>query len=218
MGCATAAHVSRPTDGGIAGVARDRESGDTIARVDIHLRAEGEMRAIAAASDATGHYQIAHVRPGRYTLTAEFAGQPIDVEHIDVRAGDTTVVDLVFTLGQPDRIHVEFGNARDGEIERYKSPRIAAQLAVIEGTLLDVSTRAPVAGASVSATAESGTQLAVTDADGRFRFDAVPPGVYTVSAYYSIGGRGQLEIRRGAIEVAGGHGVIVPLWVELARP
>jgi hypothetical protein len=38
-----------------------------------------------------------------------------------------------------------------------------------------------------------------------------------VSAYYSIGGRAQIEVRRSAITVEGAEAVVVPLWIELGR-
>ncbi len=56
----------------------------------------------------------------------------------------------------------------------------------------------------------------ISDDEGRYRFDAVTPGVYAVSAYYAIGGRAQIEVRRSDIHVDGAEAVVVPLWVELA--
>jgi hypothetical protein len=38
-----------------------------------------------------------------------------------------------------------------------------------------------------------------------------------VSAYYSISGRGQIEVRRSGIQVAAAEAVVVPLWIELAK-
>ena len=173
MGCAASQHPARASQGKLAGMARDRDSGDPVAHADLHLRAEGSLAPRALTTDKNGGYTFDHLPPGRYSLEAEFAGQPIDVEHIDVRPGETTLVDVVFTLGQPDRLQVEFGDPKDGAISRYHSPHLAPQVAVIEGT---------------------------------------------VSAYYTIGGRGEIEVRRSAIDVHGGDGVIVPLWLELAKP
>jgi hypothetical protein len=217
-GCAgLAMHPRHPSEGTIAGLARDRESGEPIARADIRVRAEGRLAARAATTGTNGNYQVAHLQPGRYSLDAEFAGQPIDIEHIDVHAGGTTLVDVTFTLGQPDRIHVDFGNPQDAAIARYRPRHVAPHIAILEGTVTDAATRAPVVGASVTATAAGTTLQALTDDLGRYRFDAVEPGAYTVSAYYSIGGRGQIEVRRGDIAVGAGDGVVVPLWVELEK-
>jgi hypothetical protein len=216
-GCAGAAHPHRPAEGAIAGLARDRESGEPVAHADVRVRAEGVLAPRTTTTGANGSYELAHLRPGRYSLDAEFAGQPIDIEHIDVHAGGTTVVDVMFTLGKPDRVYVDFGDARDGAIAHYRPRHVAPKVAILEGTVTDAATRAPVAGASVTATAGDLTLQAVTDDLGRYRFDAVAPGAYTVSAYYSIGGRGQMEVRRSDIAVAAGDGVIVPLWVELEK-
>jgi hypothetical protein len=220
--CGAAQHA-RPTTGSIGGLARDHDSGDPVAKAQIHLRRDGELTAShAAITAADGSFAIPQLRPGKYTLTASFAGQPIDIDHITVRARETTVVDVTFTLGRPEPLHVDFGNPKDGEIARFHSSHVAAQAAIIEGSVTDAATRAPVAGAAVTATGGgAGTPVTletVTDDLGHYRFDSVVPGAYTVSAYYSVGGRGQIEIRRGDIEVDGGGGVIVPLWVELEKP
>jgi hypothetical protein len=215
-GCASAQHPA-PREGTITGLARDRDSGTVIAHAAIHVRAEGSFAPHTATTERDGGYEIGHLAPGRYSLTAEFAGQPIDIEHIDVRAGATTIVDVTFTLGQPDRVQVDFGDPSEGAIAHYRSPHVAPERAIIEGTVTDSATRAPVPGASVTATSTGGTLEAVTDDHGRYRFDAVMPGAYVVSVYYSITGRGQMEVRRSNITLRGGDGVIVPIWVELEK-
>lgn len=50
----------------------------------------------------------------------------------------------------------------------------ASEAAVVQGTVVDAGTRAPVAGATL--TAPDGSR-ARSDADGRFRFDALTPGL-----------------------------------------
>ncbi len=217
--CGGAQNARTPVDGAIGGLARDRDSRDPVAKAGIHVRLEGEMTARSTTTGASGAFHLDHLRPGRYSLTAEFAGQPIDVENIDVRAGDIAIVDVTFTLGQPDPMHVDFGNPKDGAIEHFRPHHLASTVALIEGTVRDQSTRERVAGAVVTAYpthAGDGTLQAVTDDQGRFKFEA-PPGTYSVSAYYSIGGRGQIEVRRSDIHVAGAEGVVVPLWVELVK-
>ncbi len=54
----------------------------------------------------------------------------------------------------------------------------------------------------------------ISDDQGRYKFDNVPPGVYVISTYYSVGGHGQIEVRRSDIDVAAEKGVVVPLWME----
>ena len=208
-------HRPRPTTGAIAGLARDHDSGDPVAKAEIRIRAQGQLAPTSTVSNEHGLYDLDHLAPGRYQLTALFAGQPVDVVNIDVRAGETTYVDIVFTLGRPEPIRVDFGDPRQGAIDRYRPPSLPATRAIIEGTVNDTSTRERVAGAVVTAVANDQTEQTVTDEHGRFRFDDLPPGTYAVSAYYSIGGRGQIEVRRSDIAVAGAEAVIVPLWIEM---
>jgi hypothetical protein len=61
------------------------------------------------------------------------------------------------------------------------------------------------------------TLQTVSDDNGRYRFDNVLPGTYVVSAYYSVSGRAQIEVRRAGIVVHANDGVIVPLAIETAK-
>jgi hypothetical protein len=218
--CASTQHAAAPRVGAIAGLVRDHDSGDPIANAEIRLRARGELgRARLVVSGSDGHYALERVAPGRYSIAASFAGQPIDVENIDVHAGDTEVVDLVFTLGRPDPIAIDFGDPKEGAIEHYRPSRLAADAAILEGAVSDSGTRARVSGAVVTVEGPGdspGVRQMVSDDQGRFRFE-VQPGTYRVSAYYSIEGRGQIEVRRSAIRVGGAEAAIVPLWIELAK-
>jgi hypothetical protein len=109
--CAGAAHVAFPT-GTIAGLARDRASGDPIAKAAIAVRAEGAaLPHLATRSGDRGRYSVPHLSPGRYRLSATFAGQPLEVANIEVRAGQTTEVELVFTLERPEPIWIDLRRA-----------------------------------------------------------------------------------------------------------
>jgi hypothetical protein len=205
--------------GTIAGLARDHDSGDPIAHAEIRIRSLGGEPRVTSSSDR-GLYGIDQLIPGRYDLIAQFAGQPVEVRNIDVRSGETTTVDLVFTLDQPDPIRIDYADPKTAAIDRYKPRGLATSVAVIEGTVNDSATRLRVPGAVVTAIgggAPSRTEQTVSDEHGRYRFDAIVPGTYSVSAYYSIGGRGQIEVRRSGIAVAGAEAVVVPLWIEMAR-
>jgi hypothetical protein len=210
------ARVAGETRGGIHGVARDQDTGTPIAHAAIHLRAAGQLAATSTTSGANGSFTFLHLAPGVYSINAEFAGQPVDIEGIEVNAGATVPIDLTFTLGRPDPIHLDFGDPKSGAIARYRPPGLASTKATIEGTVRDAATRGGVVGAVVTVVGSSGTLPTVTDDDGRYRLTSVEPGTYVVSAYYSISGRGQIEVRRSDIHVAGGEAVVVPLWIELA--
>ena len=209
--CGATAHPTHPTDGSIAGLVRDQGSGDPIRSAALQLSSGAR-----AISGANGLYAFDHVAPGRYSVVARFAGQPITIQNIDVRAGEPTFVDVTFTLGEPAPRYIDFADPTRGAITRYH-PR--GDVTLIEGTVSEVGTRERVVGAVVTAVggARKDVLQTVTDEQGRYRFVAVEPGTYAISAYYSIGGRGQIEVRRSDIEVARAEGVVVPLWVELAK-
>ena len=217
--CGAPAHSARWSEGSIAGLARDHDSGDPIARALIQIRRPGQSRPFSTVSSDRGDYNVPHLRPGRYELLAIFAGQPVGVRNIDVRAGEATVVDLAFTLGRPDRIDLDNADANSA-IQHYLPPNLGPTVSVIEGTITDVSTRERVPGAVVTAVTAGnpqGAEQTISDDQGRFRFDPVAPGTYTVSAYYSITGRGQVDVRRSDITVAAAQAVVVPLSIEMVR-
>ena len=108
---------------------------------------------------------------------------------------------------------------RRGAIVRYALKHGDVGHGLIEGTVSDAGTRERVPGAVVSAIARGTTNTLQEFADerGRFWFRDLAPGTYTLSAYYSMSGHGQIEVQRNGIEVTGGQAVVVPLWIELAE-
>ena len=202
---------TRSSDGSIGGLVRDQDSGTPLAMAELRL-----STGATAKSTRQGLYSIDHIKPGRYSLLATYAGQPVTVNNIDVRAGDVTFVDITFTLGRPDPISVDFSDPSLSEITHYKP---ANKVTLIEGTVSEVGSRQRIPGVVVTAMtgAPSDTLQTVTDDQGRYRFDDVAPGTYSISAYYSVGGRGQIEVRRTDIHVEREEGVVVPLWVETTK-
>ena len=218
VACGAAQHP-RPTGGSIGGLARDHDSGDPVAHAEVRIRAQGQIQPLVAKTSNDGLFSVEHLAPGKYSLTAWFAGQAVNIENIIVRDAEPTIVDVTFTLGRPDAVTYDFGSAKDSAIDHYKPKNLAPTDSIIEGTISDLGTRERVGGAVVTAIGGplSETVQTVTDDQGRYRFPRVSPGTYAVSAYYSIGGRGQIEVRRSGIEVRGAEAVIVPLWVETAK-
>jgi uncharacterized protein (DUF2141 family) len=218
--CAHAYPHPRASDGAITGLVRDYTTGDPIAMADIQLTSAASKAApVRTHSDKQGNYDLAHVKPGTYELTANFAGQPLRVKNIEVKAGGSAFVDLTFTLGSPDLVEWDWNDPRRAEINRYQPKNIAPNAARIEGTVNDVSTHERVAGAVVTAVIPETekTEQTVSDDQGRYQFENVTPGMYTVSAYYSISGHGQIEVQRNSIPVKAEEAVVVPLWVELNK-
>ncbi|CAN5817379.1 hypothetical protein BH11MYX2_BH11MYX2_03490 [soil metagenome] len=218
--CAHSAVYPRASDGEITGLVRDYTTGDPIAMADIQLTAAASKAApVRTHSDKQGNYDLAHVKPGVYELTAQFAGQPLRVKNIDVKAGGSAYVDLTFTLGSPDLVEWDWNDPRRAEINRYQPKNMAPNAARIEGTVNDSGTHERVAGAVVTAVMPDTekTEQTVSDDQGRYQFENVTPGTYTVSAYYSISGHGQIEVQRNSIPVNAEEAVVVPLWVELTK-
>lgn len=183
-------------------------TGEGLAETDIRVDDK------TTVADGNGIYEL-DVPPGRHSLIAQFADQTVTVRNIDVVVGQATFVDVPFTLGQMEPVEIDFSAVTGTEIRYF-----TATVPRIEGTVSDIATRERVAGAVVTAASASdvtNTLQAVTDDAGRFRFDNVTAGTYAISAYYSIGGRGQIEVRRSDIAVGAGQGVLVPLFIELKR-
>lgn len=209
--CAAGAHDTRarPTLGLITGLTRDKTSGDMVTQAEITVGSH------TTHSDKVGLYQVDGLAPGTYTLVARYADQPVTISNIDVTAGQATYVDVSFTLGEVAPISMDYRNSRENEIERFTTKVLPR----IEGTVSDSTTRMRVAGAVVTAVVGTSVDDAlqtITDDNGRYRFDAVQPGTYAISAYYSIGGRGQIEVRRSDISVGPHEGVSVPLYIEMS--
>jgi hypothetical protein len=202
----------------ILGLARDSHTGEPVGMAEIELKGPDARK---TSTNKSGLYTVDGLSPGEYTLKAVFAGQPIEVTKIIVGQGEAIYVDLMFTLGDPQPIHVVFGD-HSAEITRYRPKNIQPSAAMIEGTVNDIGTRERVVGAVVTAaTLDQANQLrteqTVSDDHGRYRFENLTPGTYTVSAYYSIGGRAQVEVQRNKIEVHAEEAVIVPLMIELTK-
>jgi hypothetical protein len=185
---------------------------------EISLRRDGDLARLAhTQTTLDGVYDFDELAPGTYTVMAYFAGDAVEVGNIGVIAGRVVPVDVGFELGRTEPLVVDYGNAQDGAIERYRLHAAAGDIGAIEGTVTDATTRERVAGAVVTALAPGvvDVQQAVTDAHGRFRFPDLAPGVYAVSAYYTIAARGRIEVLRNNVDVQAGEAVVVPLWVEL---
>jgi hypothetical protein len=218
VACSGIGRVKPPTTGNIAGLARDHDSGDPVSLAEIRISGPN-LAPRSTTSGDRGFYDIDKVAPGTYELKATFAGQPIRVTNVVVRAGTVTTVDLMFTLGRPEPIDVDFGNAKDSQIDRYHPKDLAREIGIIEGTVNDSGTRARVVGAvvTVGVGTSDDTEQTVSDDHGRFRFERMLPGIYSVSAYYNVSGRGQIEVRRSGIALEGAEVVVVPLWIEMTR-
>lgn len=206
-----------PALGEITGLAWDRSNGAALGGTDIS--ANGHH----AKSDDGGVFDLAKLAPGHYHVVATHDTRTVSID-VDLPAGDAMFVKLPFAGvpadgTPPEEQHVTLDDPSENEITRYHSATIAANAARIEGFVVDTRSHAAVTGGVVTAVGPAGPTAAyqtVSDETGRFRFD-VSPGTYVVSAYYIVSGRGQIEVRRSDIAVAGGEAVVVPLLLDTAH-
>jgi Carboxypeptidase regulatory-like domain/TonB dependent receptor-like, beta-barrel/TonB-dependent Receptor Plug Domain len=92
-------------------------------------------------------------------------------------------------------------------------PALAQTTGSVEGTITD-SSNSPLPGASVElkSPALQGTRVAVTNADGRYRFPALPPGNYMVTASLS----GFKKVERPNVHVSLDATATIPIKMEIS--
>ena len=213
--CGAAPTPHAPSLGEITGIAWDRASGNALGGTEI--TANGHR----VRSDDGGLFDLAKLAPGHYHVVATHDTRSVALD-VDVAPGDAMFVKLPFAAaaadGTPQEQRVTVDDPSEAEISRYESGSIAANASRIEGFVVDTRSHIAVSGGVVTAVGAAGPTAAyqtVSDEAGHFRFD-VAPGTYAVSAYYSVGGRGQIEVRR-SVTVAGGEAVVVPLLLDTAH-
>lgn len=215
-------HAGAPpaaTTGAIAGQVRDHDTGAQIASAQLAIQREGTLRPTLVTSDPDGAYELLRLPPGRYDVTASYAGVTVDVHGVAVTAGHTIGVDVDLALGRPADLHLDFGDPHEGDLRHYRPRGANPTLGAIEGTVTDAATRERVPGAVVTATEATShqTQQVITDDRGHFAIASLPPGEYSVSAYYTIARHGTIEVEHNRVPVRGGEAAVVPLFVELTQ-
>jgi hypothetical protein len=82
------------------------------------------------------------------------------------------------------------------------------------GVIMDKQTGEPVAGVTITANspAMNGTQTAITDERGNYRFTALPPGTYSLNTYY-----GDSTMQRNGVIVTKKKGAIANLTLDNSK-
>jgi hypothetical protein len=200
-----------PIDGAIGGLTRDRDSGYALGYVTLRLRGTSHVE----TSTREGLFGFDHLADGRYTIDAQYGDKHMTIKNVDVSRGDVTIVEVDIGDGPSERDYVD--DVLDLRIDHFTPTGHDPATGVIDGTITDAKTRQRIGGATITAVAGGITLQAISDDAGRYHFDPVTPGTYSISAYYAVSGHGQIEVRRSAIAVEAGHGVRVPLWIETQR-
>ncbi|HEX5005002.1 MAG TPA: TonB-dependent receptor [Gemmatimonadales bacterium] len=103
---AAAAPLRAQSNGAIAGVVRDAQTGVPLANVLVSVE-DGRRGAL---SDSAGRYRIREIRSGLHTLHAALIGYtPLTHDSLQVRSGGTTVLDLAL---QPSAVPIETINVQ----------------------------------------------------------------------------------------------------------
>lgn len=205
-----------PTTGAIAGLIRDRDSGQALPKAALAIQKDGELDPLLIDAGPDGAYEAPRLPPGRYDVTASYAGVTVDVRGVTVTAGHTAAVDLDLRLGQPVVEHVDYGDPHEGDVRTYRAPGADPTTGALEGTVADAATRERVPGAVVTATSPAlrDAVQVITDDRGRYTIAPLAPGTYSVSAYYTVAHHATIQVERNQIPVHGGETAVVPLFVE----
>lgn len=117
----------------------------------------GRVQPIRSAAD--GSFAIERVAPGKYLVRASKQGWMANDFNPVTRAVQEMALD-------------EYANFE-------LLPFILVQAGIVEGRVLRKSDKSPIAGASVELSTVLGGSLdsVVTDAEGKYRFESVPPGI-----------------------------------------
>jgi hypothetical protein len=239
--CSQPRRPTPPAEGTLSGLVRTADTGAPVTDVRIVVRRAGDAAdapAIEQRSGSDGAYVVPRLAPGEYDVKVYRDDRPIGDQRIAIEAGRITGLDLAApaeadpadpadtadTNAAADGDHtsapadavVAVDTTRNAPLWRYRPLDGDATVATIEGTVSEEGERTRLGGAVITVTDRAGGLIAdaITDDDGRFRIERLAPGGYVVSAYYTLIGRGQFEIRRNDVDVAAGEVVVVPLAIE----
>jgi hypothetical protein len=204
--------------GGITGLTWDRDTGYAIAGAQIRAVGPSALPVLAISAPG-GMFDVTGLAAGHYTLHGEWNGQTVEVHDVEVVTGEVTFAKLPFTPAHPE-LTISDDATSLSRITRSHRDELGAA-GRIEGFVIDGTSHATIAGAVVTVRVPADPSRAVqqtsSDERGAFHIDGVAPGSYEISAYYSVAQHGQIEVRRGSVEVGAGDVVDVPLIIEAAR-
>jgi carboxypeptidase family protein len=206
-----------PAAGGIAGIVRELETGEPVSFVTVTVHGPGRGD---TATDGGGGFQVPALRPGRYQVTARWGGSSARVDRVLVVGGRLTRVDLRLALAPASHPAAPLGPGVPVQLRPDAPPvPIAGALGGIRGRVRDPVTSESLGGAVIAASTPGmrDAVLSMADDAGRFRMPALPPGVYTLSAYYQVVGRGSIEVRRSNVRVDAGKITVIDLDLD-AQP
>ena len=201
-------------EGLLAGLILRADTGGGVDDAVVEVQRPGQA-ALRESTSAAGSYTITGLAPGRYRVKIHRAEETLADQEVTIVAGRVTGLDLAVGAGPTQAASAEI-DVVSAPLWSYRPVDADPGSGTVLGTITEVGARTRLGGAVVSIADASGRLIAdaVSDDSGRYRCDQVPPGTYVVSAYYTLLGRGQFEIRRSAVTITGGDVVVVPLSIE----
>jgi hypothetical protein len=226
LGCGrgTPAQPAQPTTGAIAGVVTDSSTGDPLSFARIEATEWSTRRAVpdSATTQADGAYRLDALAEGTYLIEVQYADHRVRFFTVPVHLGQTTTLDVpidasgltssasydyIDMLRNPIATAAPVGPARE---------RAPARSGGIRGSVRDQATQQFLPGAVVAATTPGlrDAQLAIADDDGTYLLRSLPPGTYTLSVYYHLIERGNIEVRRTGVGVNVGEMTVIDLLLD----
>jgi len=168
-----------------------------------------------ATSSGDGSYRLSDLSPGTYRVTARYSTFTAKYDGVVVRSGRETTLDIRLLATSNAS-----GQSSGGQAAAHSSNASSANAdGVIQGSVIDGASGESLPGAVVAATSPhlSDARMAMADDKGGFRLLGLPPGNYTLSVYYHLIERGNIEVRKTNVQLHAGETLRVDLELD-ARP
>ncbi len=222
---AAAPRTPATTGGGIAGTVRDSSSGDALSFAEIQITEWGSMadrQVRSASSRADGGFEQAGLRGGLYLVDVRYGEHRVRVFAVPVDNGKTTELQVKIDTGalSSDKSY-QYVDMATNPVLTAKAPdpeqhAIAARTGAIRGVVTEIASKQQLPGAVVAATTPGvrDAQLAIADDRGQYHLRGLTPGTYTLSVYYQLVERGNIEVRRTGVAVDAGRETVIDLQLD----
>lgn len=213
-----------PTTGAIAGVVKDSATGDPLSFARVEATEWSTRRAVpdSVTTQADGTYRLDALAEGTYLIEVQYADHRIRFFTVPVHLGRTTTLDVpIDASGLTSSASYDYVDMQRNPIATAAPvgpdrERAAPQSGGIRGSVRDQASKQFLPGAVVAATTPGlrDAQLAIADDDGAYVLRSLPPGLYTLSVYYHLIERGNIEVRRTGVGVNVGEITVIDLVLD----
>jgi len=201
-------------------VVRDVGTGQPISFVTVYAHSPSLEDERSATTGGDGEYRLDELAPGNYRVTARYSDFIARYDDVTVRAGKETTVDIrILASGSTEGTDSAASTTGPTAVDQGDAAPPHGRTGNIEGTVIDGVSGAALPGAVVTATAPHmrDARFAMADDHGGFRLLGLRPDTYTLSVYYHLIDRGNIEVRKANIVLRGGDTITVDLRLD-AKP